>query len=308
MAGLGAPASALLGVRHNASLPGHGAARGFRAYHAWVPIPSPEPVIDQLDAVWNSTLEACAGLSETAWDLPTECPGWTVRDQLSHLIGIERMLLGDAAPALEGPVPEYVHNAIGEMNEAWIAARRALPGGEVLAEFAAVTKRRLDELRTFAPERFDVVGPSPIGEVPYRRFMVTRVFDSWVHEQDARRALERPGGLGGPGEALTLDQIGAAMPYVLGKLVAAPDGTSVVWDVHGTLPRLVTVSIENGRGSLRDEAPARPTVRFTLGSASYWRLGCGRVSANRALASEPVTIAGDEVLGQRILEHMNFMF
>ena len=69
-----------------------------------------EPVIGQLGEVWGSTVEACAGLSPGDWERPTECPGWSVRDQLSHLIGIERSLMGDAAPMLEGPVAiAFVH-------------------------------------------------------------------------------------------------------------------------------------------------------------------------------------------------------
>ena len=35
-------------------------------------------------------------LSDTEWALPTECPGWDVKDQLSHLIGIERVDHGRA--------------------------------------------------------------------------------------------------------------------------------------------------------------------------------------------------------------------
>ena len=57
------------------------------------------------------------------------------------------------------------------MNEAWVEARRRVPGNEVLAEFVETTDRRLDALRAMPPERFDVVGWSPVGEVPYREFM-----------------------------------------------------------------------------------------------------------------------------------------
>src|SRR6202034_3221376 len=69
--------------------------------------------------------------------------------------------------------------------------RRARPGAAVLDEFLEVTGRRLAELTGFSEERFEQVGPSPIGQVPYREFMWTRAFDSWVHEQDMRRAIGR---------------------------------------------------------------------------------------------------------------------
>ena len=39
-----------------------------------------------------------APLSEDVWNRPTECPGWSVRDVVSHLIAMELELLGDPRP------------------------------------------------------------------------------------------------------------------------------------------------------------------------------------------------------------------
>jgi uncharacterized protein (TIGR03083 family) len=41
-----------------------------------------------LAETWGSLAEACHALVDQEWALPTECPGWDVKDQLSHLIGI----------------------------------------------------------------------------------------------------------------------------------------------------------------------------------------------------------------------------
>src|ERR1700728_2482970 len=38
-----------------------------------------------LEETWGGLAEACFELAETEWALPTECPGWDVKDQLSHL-------------------------------------------------------------------------------------------------------------------------------------------------------------------------------------------------------------------------------
>ena len=57
-----------------------------------------EPVIEELTEVWASVVVACEQLDDEQWDRPTDCPGWSVKDNLSHLIGIERMLLGDPSP------------------------------------------------------------------------------------------------------------------------------------------------------------------------------------------------------------------
>jgi uncharacterized protein (TIGR03083 family) len=47
----------------------------------------------------RSTIALAGTFGAAQWDLPTECPGWTVRDQVSHIVGVERMLLGDPEPA-----------------------------------------------------------------------------------------------------------------------------------------------------------------------------------------------------------------
>jgi uncharacterized protein (TIGR03083 family) len=273
-------------------------------------------VVDALDEVWASIVAACQGLSGPDWDLGTDCPGWTVRDQVSHVIGIERMLLGDQAPELAPPLPGHVLNPVGEVNEAWVAARRQRPGQEVLEEFSEVTARRLAELRAMPPERFAVIGWSPIGEVPYGEFMKMRVLDSWVHEQDIRHALGRSDGRGGAGETITIERVSEVMGYVVGRKVGPPDGTTVEFDVDGQVRRTVTVTMVDGRGQVGVERGASaaanrsaksPTARVSLDSEWFWMLGCGRRTGEDARRSGAVVLSGDEALGERVLDAMNFM-
>ena len=186
-----------------------------------------------LAETWDSLAGVCHELSTTEWGLATECPGWDVKDQLSHLIGIERALLGEPAPAWGGPVGPHVKNDVGAMNERWVAVRRPLPGAAVRAEFVEVTRTRLAQLAARSEEDWAAVGFSPVGEVPYAVFMEVRTFDSWVHEQDVRRALDRPGGGGNRASALSLDHVQGAMPFVVGKQAKCADGTAVRFEVSG---------------------------------------------------------------------------
>ena len=275
--------------------------------------PSPgtaeEPAIAQLETVWSSLGDASAGLATSRWDQPTACPGWSVRDHLSHLIGIERSLMGESAPPAPAVLADHVKNAVGQMNEAWVAQRRARPGPVVLDEFTEVTAHRLSDLRRLDDKDFDRVGWSPIGQVPYRDFMTVRVFDSWVHEQDVRQAVGRPGGRHGPGEAITLDRITGALPYVVGKKVAPPDGTVVRWDVKsddGTT-RSLSARVDAGRAQMAEPAPFDPAVTVGLDTSTYWRLGCGRLGPDEALASGSLRLKGDEGLGRRVVGAMNIM-
>jgi len=122
---------------------------------------------EALAETWGALAEVCHELSTSEWGLPTECPGWDVKDQLSHLIGIERSILGEPAPAWDGPLGPHVRNDVGAMNERWIAVRRPRPGADVQAEFVEVTDARLAQLAGRTEEQWAAVGWSPVGDVPY---------------------------------------------------------------------------------------------------------------------------------------------
>ena len=266
-----------------------------------------EPVVAILVEEWQA-LEGLGGdLTDPEWDLPSECPGWTVRDVLSHLIGIERSLLGDPSPAPLDELPPHVANEIGARNEAWVEARRALPGRAVLDEFRDVTARRLADLRTSPSARFDEIGPSPVGQVPYREFMRVRVMDCWVHEQDMRVATGRPGHDSGPAAELSLERLSSAMPFVVGKQAGAPEGSSVRFELRGTMSRRIDVVVRDGRASTVAELEGHPTTVLDMGVEAFWRLACGRVDGESARLAGLVVVDGDIELAYRVLDAMAFM-
>lgn len=264
---------------------------------------------EALQQTWEGLAEACYELSSSEWALPTECPGWDVKDQLSHLIGIERSLMGEAPPEWDGPLGDHVKNDFAAMNEAWVAVRRPLDGAAVRAEFVDVTGTRLAQLAARTEDDWAVVGWSPVGEVPYAVFMEVRAFDSWVHEQDARRGLDRPGGSGNLASAISLGRVEDAMPFVVGKKAGCPDGTSVRFEVGGPGDdaRAFTVAVEGKRARAVDEG-VMPTVTLTLSGLDFVRLGCGRATAAEVGAAGGIEIAGDAAVGHRVLDAMNFMF
>ena len=100
-----------------------------------------------LAETWGALAEVCCELSDTEWALPTECPGWDVKDQLSHLIGIERAIMGEPVPEWSGPLGDHVKNDFAATNEPFVAVRRATARGpSVRAEFVEVTTTRLAQL------------------------------------------------------------------------------------------------------------------------------------------------------------------
>lgn len=265
-----------------------------------------EPVIDLLDRCWSSISGLLSELDDQDWELATDLPGWTVRDNVAHMIGTERMLAGDPTPAAPDRFGAHVRNPIGEVNEAWVDHYRDKSGDEVRAAFTEITSRRLGDLRALPPERWDQIGFTPEGEGPYRRFMEIRVFDCWEHEQDIRRATRRPGHLDGPVAAHSVAQVTNALGYMVGKKARVPDDTTVVFDIDGSLPMILPVYVD-GRASVLDREPSTRDVTIYCDTEAYNALGCGRWSGQRALDEGRVRIEGDEELGRLVLDNMGFV-
>ena len=262
-------------------------------------------VIAGLDEVWQSVLEATDAMKETSWELPTDCPGWDVSDQVAHLTGVELMLLGEPAPEIELGERDYVKSDFGASMEVWVEARRSLPGKAVRAEFAETTARRLAVLRALPEEAFDEIVGSPIGQVPMRTFMTVRIMDSWIHEQDIRLALGRPGGRNGLGERVTLARVDAALGGIVGKGAAAPEGSSVAFEIDGPLGGRRRLRVENGKA--RWEEGPEATATLFLSQETFVRRFGGRISSLDALAAPGTVLEGDLELARSVLEALGVM-
>lgn len=261
---------------------------------------------DQLARLWASIPQACDGLDARQWALATECPGWTVADQVAHIIGTESMLAGrPSPPSSDAEPPAHVHNDIGRFNEAWLDRYRALGTDHLLADLHEITAERLQRLRAMTEADFDEPSWTPVGKADYRRFMQVRVFDCWVHEQDIRLALGRPGHLDGPAAEQALDEVVRGLGYIVGKRAGAPAGSRVRLAVHGPLERTVDVAVD-GRAAVVPVDGTPATTALRLRSDCLLRLACGRRSPLAALEAGDVVVTGDVDLGRRVAENLAF--
>jgi uncharacterized protein (TIGR03083 family) len=269
-----------------------------------------EPLIALLEGCWRDVANICDGLTAGQWKTLTDCPGWTVHDNVAHMIGTERMLLGErpeADAAANGDAP-HVRNDIGKANEQWIETYRSWDDAKLLEEFRSVTARRLEVLRAMSPEDWDREGFTPEGAGPYRQFMEIRLFDCWYHDQDIREALDQPGFLDGPVADMSLGRIPAkALGYVVGKKAGAPPESTVVFEISGMTPIVATITVPpEGRAVLLDAPPVDRSVTIAMDRRTFSRLAAGRWNGDRARANGSIGVAGDSELANRILDNFAF--
>ena len=264
-------------------------------------------VLDGLFAVWDETDTVLAALADDQWQAQTPLPGWTVHDVTAHLIGTESMLQGAATPDADIDIStlKHVRNDVGVMNERWVRKLRGVSPADLLEKFRATTAQRREALSGMADADWNQITATPAGPDTYGRFMRVRDFDCWMHLHDIRDALAEPAANPGPASRLALDEVAASMGFVVGKLGGAPDGSRVAIELTGPLQRTINVSIE-GRGRLvGDFGDAGPTSTITLDGLLFTRLAGGRTTT--AQHPDAVVYGGDEAVGRRVVEHLNYV-
>jgi uncharacterized protein (TIGR03083 family) len=263
------------------------------------------PVVGLLVAEWATIAGLLEGLDASDWSAPTALPHWTVHDVVAHLIGTESSLEGIDAPepAVDVAALDHVHNRIGAQNEHWVQALRSKSPEEMLVAFVDVTSRRGAALSELSAEDFAAPSWTPVGQGTYERFMQIRLFDCWLHEQDIRSAVGRPGHADGPCAEAAIDEIRGALGYVMGKQVGVPDGLAVTIELTGPVSRVFHIVVD-GRAALVPELDRPAAAAVRLSSGLFADLAGGRTSA--ADHRDDLILEGDQELAWRMVEKLAF--
>ncbi|MET7386344.1 maleylpyruvate isomerase family mycothiol-dependent enzyme [Streptomyces sp. NPDC005385] len=265
------------------------------------------PSLQSYADAWTHSIEAISELVqplvEGEWNRRTPCPGWSVRDIVSHVIGLDCEMLGDPRPIHTLPRDLYhVSNEHQRYMEMQVDVRRHHTAPEMTSELEYTVIRRNRQLRNETRQP-DAKVRGPLGtEVTLEQAMRNRAFDVWVHEQDLRVTLGQPGNLDSPGSLIVRDDLLSALPKVVAKDAGAPANSAVVFDVHGPVEFLRTVRIDaDGRGSIDGAPSLGPAASLSLDWETYVRLACGRVTADSV--ADRIKTEGDPELTAAILRN-----
>ncbi|HET8602056.1 MAG TPA: maleylpyruvate isomerase family mycothiol-dependent enzyme [Segeticoccus sp.] len=252
---------------------------------------------------------------EEDFDRPTDCPGWTVKDQISHVVGVEAAMEGRRDPEVALDRHAHVHGEVGRQNEYAVQARRRRSGGDVVSELEHVLAQRLGTLRTPGlTESSILVGP--MGQaMEAAELLRERIRDIWAHEQDIRTALERPGDLDSAAATVFADYVLEAVPELLGK-VGFDAGTTVIVDMTGPIVGRAGVRIgadehgepcayamftgepvAEGEAGAEEAEPGSMTT-ISLSTDALTRRAAGR----RSVEDTVYHVVGDEDVARRALE------
>lgn len=256
--------------------------------------------VDAWAASVDETVALLRSLDAADWDRPTDLAGWDVRAVAAHLAHLESELAGDEQQPVEVPELEHITSPMGYYTEMGPIARRTWPVEEIVAELERAATTRLADLRADPPT--DGAGaptrtPGGIGW-DWSTLLSNRVVDVWMHQQDIRRAVGRPGGMDSLGAEHTVAVFARSFGYAVGKRVKPAPGSSVVLDVTGLRPVHLAVRVgDDGRAVPADVAAEEADVALTMDLETYVILAGGR----RAPQDVEVKVAGDEELARQVL-------
>ena len=256
-----------------------------------------EPYFRAWQGTAGDLIDLLPTLSDDDWSRPTDLPGWSVHDVAAHLAHLEAVLAGHDTG--RPPTREASQSPSSDYTQAGVDARIDRSPAELIEELRQGVEARAEELRDL-PDPSAKPDTTPGGvDWTWETLLRNRAIDIWAHEQDIRRAVERPGSLGSGGAQVTTHSFAAGMPFVLGKRVAPPAGTSVVWRITGDVPLDIGAIIgDDGRAA--SAVVDDPTATLTLTNEAFTVLGAGRRTPDQV----DVQVDGDAELGRAVLDAM----
>ncbi|WP_281965275.1 maleylpyruvate isomerase family mycothiol-dependent enzyme [Serinicoccus marinus] len=273
-----------------------------------------------------SLVNVCDGLREAEWELPTDCPGWSVRDHVAHVVHVEDYLSGSAQPVVEETIevgtPEHVRNDLGVWMEQGLRSRAALSPEQLLAELRSLVEIRTADLYAPDLELESTVRSIRDQEARFVDLVRLRLCDIWTHEQDIREAVGRPGSLGGDGAAQWTAMVLDAVPRVVLRRVAPEPGTVVIVESTGPVTGRAGVRVDvdeagepvahelftgHSAAEEEDDVPvtesdsgvgSSPTTTIAMSTHALARRTAGRTPTGQTAYH----VSGDEELARRVLD------
>ena len=239
-----------------------------------------------------------------------ECPGWSVKDQISHVVGAEKTFAGITREPISVPDHPHLLHDFARAVEIDVEARRRWSGRAVVTELADFHPERMRQLRESTDELDDVVGGVFGPNTTFRQQLRARIIDVWVHEQDIRAALGRPGDLDSAGAATFTSAVLESLPRIAARIAHIEPGRAVVLDVTGPVVAREGVRVTRGADGrpygellfsghdrpLGDEQTDTTTIQLTTDSLTR------RAAGRRGTDDIGFTVIGDEEIARRLLD------
>lgn len=262
-------------------------------------------VLDVLPDERDALVALLHELSHSEWSRGTVCPGWNVHDVAAHILGTDLANLSRgrdqySPPGQANEDPETwaeLVSLIDRMNEEWVRATRWI-GPVCLQELLEFTGRKVQEY--FSSVRLDepnvVVSWASPDPAPNWLHIAREYTERWVHQQQIRDAVGRPGLTEARFVRPVIDTFMRALPRAYASCHIDGDAEVLVEVVGAAGSRWLIRHVDGEwhlfKGDAGDEQRTKASVRIDEETA--WRFLSRNLDPR--MARRTADIKGDEHL------------
>jgi uncharacterized protein (TIGR03083 family) len=255
-------------------------------------------------------LTLLGGLDDEAWERPTICPGWSVRDIALHVLADDLGVVSRQRDGYRPQAPrpgETLPAFLNRINDEWVQATCRLSGRvivdllrwsgeEMHAHYAALDPLELGPAVSWA-------GPDP---APRWLDIAREYTERWVHQQQIREAVGAPLRLEACWLGPVLSTFVRALPMTFSS-VTAPAGTAVTLTLDGEGGGVWSVvRVDGGAWELFEGRPeATPTAEARMSGDTAWRLFTRGLTPEAA--SGRASLSGDQALARQVLRTVSII-
>ena len=270
-------------------------------------------VIDLFPQERRLLLDLFAQLTDEDWQRPTVCAGWTVRDIGLHLLGDDIGYLSGERDHFNNPFFvgrdmerwESIVQNINEANELWVRATQRISPAMLSALLELTGKQFYEYVSSLdiMAMNGEVSWAGP-GAAPVWLDIAREYTERWLHQQQIRDAVNRPGLKERQLFYPVLDTFMWALPHTY-RNVAVTKTTVIKLVVTGEAGGVWFVVGDANGWSLYKTMELQVASVVTMDQETCWRLFTKGIDKEQARAS--VRIEGDQELGEKVLETVSII-
>ena len=255
-------------------------------------------------------LDLLKSLSESDWQQPTVCAGWSVKDVALHLLGGEIGNLSrrrDGIQSTGAPIRDWQElvGLINTWNQDWVLATRRISPRLLIDLLELVGSQMNDYFQSLDPfatgGAVSWAGPEP---APVWLDLAREYTERWHHQQHIRDAVGQPGLKQERIFAPVLDAFMRALPHTY-RDMTAEEGACLTVSLSGPGGGRWSLLRQGGAWQLYAGAPETSMAEVLMEADVAWRIFTRGLTLEQAVSR--ITITGDHSLGAKALETVSII-